>query len=49
MPVNSWKEGQEISCHENIAAEFIKRGIATDGEVPKTTKEPKAPKTTKEQ
>lgn len=30
MPSNRWVEGQEINCHENIAADFIKRGIATE-------------------
>jgi len=27
---NHWKEGQEISCHPNIAAMFIEKGIATE-------------------
>ena len=25
---NDWKEGQEITCHENIAKLFIKNGWA---------------------
>lgn len=47
MPSNSWKEGEEISCHEVIAEDFIKRGIATDSEAsqPKPKKEASQPKT----
>lgn len=30
MNTNTWKEGQEITCHENLAIDFINRGIATD-------------------
>jgi len=30
MPTNSWAEGQEIECHDNIAKLFIERGIAID-------------------
>ena len=29
LPSNHWKVGQEISCHPNIAAMFIAKGIAT--------------------
>lgn len=37
LPTNDWKEGQEISVHENLATDFIKRGIV---EGPEEKKEP---------
>ncbi len=43
MKTNSWKEGQEISCHENIAEHFINKGIASDPEEKQNTN-PKKPK-----
>jgi len=45
MKTNNWKEGQEIECHENLAKDFIKRGIAIDpNEVVKEVEEPKKTK-----
>lgn len=38
MKSNSWKEGQEISIHENIAEYYILKGIATDPESEQVTK-----------
>lgn len=37
---NDWKEGQEITCHENIAELFVKNGWAksSDGEETKDVK-----------
>lgn len=28
MKCNSWKEGQEIEIHENLATHFVLKGIA---------------------
>lgn len=27
---NGWKEGQEIECHENLANDFLKNGLAQE-------------------
>jgi hypothetical protein len=43
MKTNGWKEGQLIECHPNIAADFIKKGIAIDPDDTEV-KEPKKSK-----
>lgn len=47
LKTNNWEEGQEINCHENLATDFIERGLATDPDAVKEepkAKEPKAKK-----
>lgn len=43
MKTNSWSEGQEISCSNEVAALFIEKGIATE------SKSEAAPKTSEQQ
>jgi hypothetical protein len=30
LKCNKWVEGQEISCHENLAKNFIERGLCSE-------------------
>lgn len=48
LPSNDWEEGQEIECHENLAAHFIETGIAEDPEGESRTPKQKELKTSKQ-
>ena len=32
LPQNTWKEGTEVKCHENLAKHFIKHGLCIEPE-----------------
>jgi len=41
MKSNNWKAGEKISCHPNIAEDFIKKGIAVASKSDNPVKENK--------